>query len=435
MLKLLRTHYQSLVSIGVRAASVLAGFLVTYYIGHAFGPVANGQYALIAQTAMFLSIVAVGGMDLAVVRYFSATQAFTVPLGRGSLARAIGYSLAAGVLIVLVLAVGHHWIRAWLFQGQAPAHAIAIMAVILLVRTTTRVTAAVLRSQNRHLVGQIVEVLAIPGAVTILLAVRAISSLQEVLYATAGVGVLAACFGLYRSARFTSTAADALDVPFRALVRTSLPLWFTAIALNVADWYCLATAAAALGVYEAGLFRVAFQIGTALSFSAMGIYTVYTAKISAAVATGDVEQVARLARSATRLSVVILLPVVLVLFLGGNLLLGFIGPKFVVAAPLLRIFLAGQLVYVATGPAGLVLAMTGHERVNLAISASVTGVLLVVAPIAAHLFGLYGLTAVSACVPVAGNIANVIAVLRLEKLNAITGRYFGPPRGPSERPA
>ena len=420
-----RLHYQSLLSIAIRALSVLAGFAITYYIGHNFGPLANGQYALIAQTAMFLSIVAVGGMDLAVIRHFSATIAFKIPLSRRSLRRALGYSLGAAAIIVAFLAITHTFILQMLFRSHMPRHGVMILATLLAVRTVTRLTAAVLRSQDRHLIAQTVEVLSIPGWVTLLLAVGAIASLQGVLYATAAVGLLTAIFAVARSFAFTSGAKDALDVPFRSLFRTSLPLWLTAIAINIADWYSLATAAAALGVYEAGLFRVAFQIGTALSFSAMGLHNVFTARISAAVAVGDIDRVARLARSVTRLSIGLLLPIVVLLFLGGHTLLGLIGPEFKAAAPLLDIFLTGQILYVVTGPAGLILAMTGHERLNLAISASVTAGLLVLAPIAASLFGLFGLAIMTASVPVLGNIANVISVYRLEKISILRGRYFG----------
>ncbi|MEO6091801.1 MAG: hypothetical protein ABIT04_03960 [Novosphingobium sp.] len=415
-------------SIAIRAASVLAGFLITYYIGHNFGPLANGQYALLTQTAMFLSILAVGGMDMAVVRHFSATLAFKVPLSRSSLRRALGYSLAAAALIVAFLGFTHSYILQLLFSTYMPPHGVMILATLLGVRTTTRLTAAVLRSQGRHLVAQTVEVFSIPGFVTLLLLLGVIESLEEVLYATAAIGVLTAAFAVLHSFLFTSSSKNALDVPLSALFRTSLPLWLTAIALNLADWYSLATAAATLGVYDAGLFRVAFQIGTAMSFSAMGILNVFTAQISAAMAVHDVDRVARLARSVTGLTMGLLLPIVVLLFVGAETLLGFIGPEFRAAAPLLEIFLVGQLVFMAAAPAGLILAMSGHERLNLAISASVTAGLLVLAPLAAHYYGLFGLAVLTACVPVCGSIANVVAVWRLQKINIITGRYFGEPR-------
>ena len=148
VLAYIKLHFQSLVSIAIRAASVVLGFLITYYIGHNFGPLANGQYALLTQTALFLSILAVGGMDLSVVRHFSATVAFKVPLARLSLLRALLYSLGAASLIVALLGVTHSFILQMMFKTHMPVHGVMILAAMLAVRTTTRVTAAVLRSQG-----------------------------------------------------------------------------------------------------------------------------------------------------------------------------------------------------------------------------------------------------------------------------------------------
>lgn len=427
----LRTHFQSLASIGIRGLSVIAGFLITFFLGHSYGPLANGQYALIAQTAMFLSIVAVGGMDLAVMRQFSATIAFGIPLGRRSLMRALVYSLAAGLIIVVALIVIGPTTLGVLFHGKLPQDAVLLVSVLLMARTTTRLTAAVLRSQEAHLIAQSIEVLVIPATVALLLALHLVAGLQPTLVATAITGLLAACYGVWRCLRFTAVGERALDVALPVMLRSSLPLWATAIALNIADWYSLATAATTLGVYEAGLFRVAFQVGGALSFSAMGMYNVFTARISAAVAVGDVQRVARLGRAATRLALVLLAPVVVGLLLLADPLLGLIGHEFKSAAMLLRIIVFGQVLYIATGPAGLVLAMTGHERLNLVNSLFVTGGLLVAAPLAAHHYGLFGLAIATACVPFAGNIANLLTVYRLEKINVVTGVFAGPPVDPN----
>src|SRR5258705_7595800 len=83
-------HRQSLASLTMRAAGVLAGFVVTVLIGRWFGPRANGQYAIVTQTAMFLSIVAVGGLDLAVGREFSRTQAAGKKPGLRTFRRSLG---------------------------------------------------------------------------------------------------------------------------------------------------------------------------------------------------------------------------------------------------------------------------------------------------------------------------------------------------------
>ena len=67
-LGLLLRNKAALGALIVRGTGVTAGFALTYLIARWFGPEANGIYALIVQSAMFLSVVAVGGLDLAVVR-------------------------------------------------------------------------------------------------------------------------------------------------------------------------------------------------------------------------------------------------------------------------------------------------------------------------------------------------------------------------------
>ncbi len=422
----LGAHFQSLASISIRGLSVLAGFAISFLIGNLYGPVASGQYALITQTGIFLSIIAVGGMDLAVVRRFSATMVRKVPLSRAAVLKVLAYCLIAAAVIVIALGAAGMPYFVGLFGKHYPQDAVILLCLVMLARSMTRLTAAILRSQNVHIMAQTIEVLVIPTSVALLMAGGVLATLGEVLWATALIGVAAGLFGVLRSFGFTRGGSDTVDVQLRDLFRTSLPLWLTGIALNIADWYGLATAASVLGVYEAGLFRIAFQIAGALTFVAMGLYNVFAARISAAIETGDIYWVSRLSRSATRLGILVtLVPVVLLGVFARNLL-AFIGPEFVAAAPLLQIMLVGQFIYVATGPAGLVLAMMGHERLNFLIAASVTGALLIAAPIAAHLFGLTGLAVTMALVPIIGNIANLLTVRRLERINIITGSYVEP---------
>lgn len=68
-------HFSALAAMAMRGAGVVAAFVVTALIGRWYGPVANAQYALVTQTAMFLSVIAVGGADLAVTREFSRSVA------------------------------------------------------------------------------------------------------------------------------------------------------------------------------------------------------------------------------------------------------------------------------------------------------------------------------------------------------------------------
>lgn len=428
MIALLRAHFASLASIFIRGLSVLAGFWITFYIGHHLGPAANGQYALVTQTGMFLSVVAVGGMDLAIVRFFSAAVAHGVPLHLRALWRVLALNGVTTFVLLAILWVGGTPLVRTLFGDELPEHAILFLGLILIARMLTRVSSAVLRSQQSYLLGQTVEVLFIPTCVGLLLAVGLISTLPSILSWTAAFGLIAGLIGLAWCHRWTSTQGDALNVSTREMMRAALPLWGTVITLNIADWYSLATAATTLSIYDAGLFRVAFQIGGALSFVAMGLYSVFTARISSTIATGDMEKVAQLTRSATRLATALVLPPMILIFLFAEQLLGLIAPQFAQAAAVLRIITACQALYVITGPAGLTLAMTGHERINLLISVGGTSLLLVLAPLAAYAFGLEGLAVAVGMTLLLNNLASLVALRKLEGINIMRGTIS--PRAP-----
>lgn len=408
-------------SLAIRALSVLVGFAITWYIGHYLGPVANGQYALITQTGMFLSVVAVGGIDMAVVREFSATIAQKVALGRRTFARTTMHALAIAGLIAAAIAIGGQSLLKLLLGENLPASAVILLCLVFFARTMTRIMSATLRSQKSYFLSQIVEVLMIPSIVVAGILAGLLPTIEAILWATAIAGIVAAIVGIAGSLRHTSNAPDALQVDSKALLKIALPLWGVAIALNFAEWYGLATVATMLGTYEAGLYRVAIQIGTVFSIVSMGLFAVFSAKISAAAAGNDRREIARLGRTATLLSTALVVPLALAIFGFATPLLKLIGEEFASAAAILQIVVVGQLVYTMTGPAGLVLALTGHQRVNLRITIMSMIFLVFAAPAAALFAGAVGVACVASGVVIGRNLASLYFVKSLEGINVVTG--------------
>lgn len=107
------------------------------------------------------------------------------------------------------------------------------------------------------------------------------------------------------------------------------------------------------------------------------------------------KRVARLAGSATGLSAFFCLPVAVLIFVFAGPVLDLFGPEFHQATTVLRVVVVGQAIYTMTGPSGLILAMTGHERTNLIQTIGSTAILLISAPLAARYGGIWGSPPVS----------------------------------------
>ena len=423
MLAALRHHLPALGSVAVRGLGVLAGFGTTFLIGRSWGPEANGVYALVTQTAIFLAIVAVGGLDLGVVRFFAAPLARGNRIAPASLWRTLALTAGlAGVVIAALLIVRAAFGAAIL--GPLPAAVLPALIVLLAARALIRALGAVLRAHGRYILGQAIDGLFIPAIIVVPLLAGLLPDVEAALGVTAAAALLSVAIGLaasLRAIRRPGRHAPVEHIPFKAMLAASVPLWALILAQYIADWYGLATVAAQLGTHEAGLYRVAMQFASAFTIVSMSLYNVYSPQVSAAHAIGDWDEVARLARSATRLGSLLVLPPALLLALAAPWVLSLIGPEFVAAGTAMRCAIAGQMLFVALGPPGLVLAMVGHERVLFAISLACMLAMLVLAPLAALHWGIVGVVLAISTVTVGRNLAEWLALRRLTGVNALTG--------------
>ena len=413
MLARLRNHGDALGSIGLRAAGVGFGFLLSVFIGVRWGAETAGLYALVTQTAMFLSVVAVGGLDLALVRHFGKSAGRQRVAARSQLSALAMTVLLAGVVIGLLFLLGPG-VRNWLTGTPLTGFALAIMMVLLVARALTRSLSAILRVQRRFLLAQAVEIVFIPMFVTGALLAGWLHSPDALLIATAIAAAAAVGIGLATMVRGMAARSElpTTRVSIVTLLATGGSLWAVAVALNLADWYGLATVASVGGLDAAGVFRVAAQVAAALGIISTGLFGVYTARMSAAFGGDDLEELGRLYRQATKISIALIVPATLFLAILAEPLLAFVGPEFATGTTTLRILLAGQLIATVMGPAGMMLAMTGNEKSNLRISLISIVLLVVAAPLLGDVMGAAGVALAIALAQAGRNITSAWFVWR-----------------------
>ncbi|MEP0189048.1 MAG: oligosaccharide flippase family protein [Erythrobacter sp.] len=425
LLAQLRDKMDVVLSLGVRGGAVIAGFAVTYLIGSSLGPAATGQYALVSQTALFLSVVALLGLNISVVRHFSKAIAQGKKLALRSFGKITAIGMALMALLVLILWLGADVLWPAFFDDVAPQAMLAVLCILLVARGGVQLLGGMLRSQHSFVVGQAIAVLAIPAITAIALASGIVTTVHGALWASAYAGLAALAFGALFMLRHTDrTWGGSVDISTRTVVASSLPLWGVGIAQNIGDWYSLAVAAQMLSAADAGLYRVGVQIAMALQVIANAIFSVYSAKISAAFHAEDRSKAAKLARTAVRVSTALAVPSAVVLILSADLILQQFGPDFRAAWPVLLCLVIGQLIFTLTGPAGLVLAMSGNERVNLIITIAGMSAVLVLVPIGAIYGGLVGIAVAVTAALIARNLTAYIFVRRREGIDIWSGRIL-----------
>ncbi|GAA4770042.1 lipopolysaccharide biosynthesis protein [Novosphingobium ginsenosidimutans] len=424
LLEKLQPYIMPMASLGVRGLGVLAGFAVTIYIGRLFGPVANGQYAIVSQTAIFLAMIAIGGLDLAVAREFPQAKVQGKSVSRRSLALVLGQSLGIAIALAGILTVASGPFLHMLGRPDLPQGSILLLCLILLSRTLLRMLATILRAQSYFLTSQAIEMLSVPLLTVVLIAAGLAGTVSEILLATLIAGCIAATGGMVVAWRESSGASDAWQVDMRKLYATAWPLWGVAIAQNFADWYGLVTITAIGGLAETGLFRVASQFAVSFSIITLGLLGTYSTPVSAAFHANDKELAAKTAGQATMLSLALVLPLALIVLLLAPYLLGLVGPEFAASATVLRVLLLGQIAFTFAGSASMVLAMSGHPRINLWVNLMTTAAIVLTAPFFVRTWGATGLAACISSLMAFRAISCVLAVRRLEGIDVLRGRLI-----------
>ncbi len=106
------------------------------------------------------------------------------------------------------------------------------------------------------------------------------------------------------------------------------------------------------------------------------------------------------------------LPICLGLWVGAEFYLGLFGPDFTPAATAMRILVAGQVIAILCGPAGMALVMSRRERIVLVLNLAALAVNLGLNFVLIPIYGLEG-AAVATLVSIAGvRIAMAVLLLR-----------------------
>lgn len=214
-----------------------------------------------------------------------------------------------------------------------------------------------------------------------------------------------------------ATSADDKRMAIRRVLAVSVPLVFTSGLVSVlasADLWVLGAARSAADVAAYG---VASRTATLVGMPLLIMYGVLPPVIAGLYARGELARLERVLRvTATAISVPAVLLTVVFAVAGGPLLALVYGEHYRTGAFAFAVLSTGQLISVLTGVCGLVLVMTGHQRLLLittAVSVTLTvAALVIVVPI----WGTTGAALAAALGLGVQNVALLVAARRVTGL-------------------
>ncbi|WP_431157042.1 flippase [Winogradskyella poriferorum] len=202
--------------------------------------------------------------------------------------------------------------------------------------------------------------------------------------------------------------------------KDSVPILMALLVVMLLDW----TDKIFLGIFEdeskVGVYDIVFRIAVLIKFCLEAINSILAPKISEFYHCQQFDELQKIVSYSTKLNTYISLLIFVGIIVFCNPILLFLGEDFIEGQIALIILAFGQLIGSLSGSVGVILQMTGHQKIfrNIAIVALVLNVILNVV-----LINLYGLTGAAIATTTSLITLNVLSAFYIKKMLKITSYY------------
>ncbi len=413
--------WRAIVLFGVKILGVGLSFLMNIVLVRLIGVEGFGLFSFAVSALMILEIIAIFGFESVLVREIAASRE------RQDTARVRGLVLFCCGAVLLLSLIGATLTTAlvkfvlpstWVYGNTLTIAVWALPASALLVATMS-----VLEGHRWPFFGQIVSVVLRPGFILAGALIYVSADWSMTAETAAGIMVFAYGFGLLLLIGYLLYLLGGAF--WRGRIKIEPKHWFSTAAgfafVNAAfiitEQTDVMMLAALSDPASVGIYRAAARYGQVLSFALLAAMPVLRPMLSTAFTRGDREALHKGCRQVALISLVVGLPIATAFVLFGDIFMGLFGPEFVEGSTALSILVAGQLLAIAAGPVGVLMAMTGHER-KVAVAIGLSFICNVVLNFfLIPLFNLEGAATSTAISLAVWNIIMLVWVIRHMRIN------------------
>lgn len=406
------------ISLSMRVASIAAGFLAQLVLARVLEVSEFGLYTYTWSWMLVLAILGKFGGDIAAVRYVGAYRVShdTARLKgyvRFVIITCVGVSIAAAYSVGLLLG----WSGASINITPTVAEGLAAVLYVLPIYALVMVQTGILRGVERIFEALLTQNLLLQLGILLFIW----------LYSRLSATMPTAITAIWAS----GIAALATAIVQLVIIAKHTPILDRSVhtVYTPKEWLAVsATIMTSTGLYQIFGQLDVLAVGTFLSTSAAGIYSValrFTRLVMAGLEIanqstahmfpglyqrGETRKLQQIVRLNASMSILYTLPPAFILFVWPTHILALFGESFVDGATLLRILLVAQMVGVISGPNGILLNLTGHER-ELAMILGMT--LIVFVTMLAMLIPTKGAIGAAVATLIAYSIHNFASSLRV----------------------
>jgi O-antigen/teichoic acid export membrane protein len=408
-------------SLGIKVASLGLTFISSLVLARFLGTENFGLYTYALAWATLLSIPATLGLDKLLIREVSVYQARSDwGLMRGILSWANSSVLLISTALSLLAAAIAWWLK--IDTDPSLVWAIWIALLALPIHSLTNLRMGAMQGLHKIVLAMLPEILSYPILIVAILGTwQFLEGKEQAIFWVLGIRIvaLAICFllgakWLYDSIP-TQVGQTTSEYQVKKWLQSSLPFMFLGVTEIINTQSAILMLGAIKGPEVVGIYAVVSRMSMLVIFIQGAVNRVLGPIVASFYVNNQTTKLQQVIAKSSRLVLLISLIIFSILVIFGSKILLLFGSDFDRGYTALVILIVGQLINSALGPVGLLLNMTGHEKLT-AISVGSTALLnLVLNSFLIPKWGMNGAATATATSIVIINFVNIILVKK--KLN------------------
>ena len=352
----------------LRGSGVVLLFLFTMFLTNYYSAELVGKYDFVRSTIMILSGASLIGTNQAIIYYSGFLKSKnSLESIKNIYVKMLMMTTALCLLFILGYAMLPEEFINELFNKQE-AHSLILKSIAaLFFYTTTMLNIDTLRALNKTISSELYRNIFRYTPIFIFSIILYYTQNQEWL-----IEAFLASFLLLSLTTLIQVGLlfKKLNLPknndynfsYHQIFARSYPMALSAIAYFIMQSVDIIILTAYEGFESIAYYSVAVKLATVTALALMSVNIVVAPKIAEIYSTNDFEKLNKLINDSARIIFVISIPVLIILFVFSDFMLGLFGENYVLAREALLLLLGGQFFSSLCGPGAVYLNMTGKQK-------------------------------------------------------------------------
>lgn len=358
--------FKTLLAAAVKASAAFIAFFMTVAITRLLGASESGLFLLAISILSFGSVFFRLGLDNVIIRLIGGSKGNINSIG--AMSTALMWSSLIAIAMTVLIAIAAEPLSIYLFEKPEFTHvlstmiwALPFMVVFILLSFGFQAFYRVIAATFFQNLGISLFFLCLIGALYFTGYASDLSAAYiGYFYVVSSIAVCSIALLMWH--KQVKAKWGQLRFKNHELWRASSNLWAASTMGLMVQWSGVLIAGALVSSSEVAYLTAAQRTAMLTSFVLMVVNMVIAPRYALLWKEDKVKEIQRLAKWSTRGMVILVVPVIAVMLVVPELIMGLFGAEFVIAGNLLAIMTIGQFINVATGSVGFLLNMSGHER-------------------------------------------------------------------------